>query len=337
MLPEIVRFTKIGGPLTKCIHLDGSGRLKSDGSACVMSHGEAWRTPVSSVGQLAALIGNLNSDQAIALGSLRYDLPDKVAVVTKHKLNGGVQANVIARTAQNIVFRPGHHGFALIDFDTKGMPPAVADRLKREGGCWAAILSIMPELAEIARVMRASTSAGIYRGDTGVALPGSNGFHIYGAIQDVADSSRFLKTLHDRCWLAGYGWMMVGAGGQILERSIVDRMVGAPERLVFEGAPILVQPLAQSAQARQPSVTEGAWLDSKVACQPLNVREKAELAELYARAKQQLAGETAKAREEFIDRQVEDLAKRTGVSERVAKETIRKRRHPAAFHRTSVR
>jgi hypothetical protein len=324
MLPEIVRFTKTGGPLTKRISLDETGKLKSDGTACVMSHGEAWRTPVSNVGQLAALIGNLRPDQAIALGSLRYDLPDKVGIVTKHKLSGGTQPNVIARSAQNIVFRPGQHGFVLIDFDTKGMPPAIAERLKREGGCWQALLSIMPELAEVARVTRASTSAGLYREDTGSPVPGSNGLHIYLAVRDSADSGRFLKELHARCWLAGYGWMMVGAGGQLLERSIVDCMVGAPERLVFEGAPILVDPLAQSAQARQPRIEEGDWLDTKAACPPLNVREKAELAELHAKAKRQLDGKTAKAREGFIDRQADDLAQRSGISVRAAKETIRK-------------
>src|SRR5262252_2803230 len=40
-----------------------------------------------------------------------------------------------------------------------------------------------------------------------------------------------------------------GLRGQLLERSIVDRMVGAAERFVFEGAPILVDPLAQRAGA----------------------------------------------------------------------------------------
>ena len=55
-------------------------------------------------------------------------------------------------------------------------------------------------------------------------------------VQDGADVERFLKTLHARCWLAGLGWLMVGAGGQLLERSIVDRVVGTPERLVFEGS-----------------------------------------------------------------------------------------------------
>ena len=60
-----------------------------------------------------------------------------------------------------------------------------------------------------------------------------------------ADVDRFLRDLHAPAGWPGYGWMMVGAGGQLLERSIVDRMVGAPERLVFEGAPVLEEPLRQ--------------------------------------------------------------------------------------------
>ena len=59
------------------------------------------------------------------------------------------------------------------------------------------------------------------------------------------DIGRFLRALHDRCWLCGYGWMMVGTAGQFLERSIIDCSVGAPKRLVFEGAPVL-EPLVAS-------------------------------------------------------------------------------------------
>ena len=69
-------------------------------------------------------------------------------------------------------------------------------------------------------------------------------------VRDVADSPRFLKALHHRCWLALYGWTMVGAAGQMLERSIIDRTVGGPERLAFEGPPVLVDPLAQSLEAQ---------------------------------------------------------------------------------------
>jgi hypothetical protein len=320
---EIVRLEKAGGPLTKRIQLDPEGRLKSDGSCCVMGRGTAWRTPIGCVSQLGELIGTLRSAEAIALGALRRDLPERVQVVTKRKLNGETSTGVIARSAENIVFRPGQPGFVLLDFDSKGMPAEVAERLDREGGFWPALLKVMPELTGVARVVRASTSAGLYRQDTGALVAGSNGIHVYLALRDSADSGRFLETLHERCWLTGLGWMMVGAGGQLLQRSVVDRMVGSPERLVFEGAPILVEPLAQSAQARRPVVIEGELLDTRAACPPLMVAERAEFAALLAKAKHRLAGDSAKARDEFIDRQAADLVKRSGMSRLAAIATIR--------------
>jgi hypothetical protein len=233
----MTRFRNANGPLTKLICLDVSGGLRSDSSGCVMSRGTAQRTQIPDLEHLAQLIHSLNSDEAIALGSLRAGLPHKVGIATKRAINGASQPGLIARTAENIVFKSGHPGFALLDFDTKGMPADVAERLAQAGGFWPALLSVMPMLDGVARIRRASTSAGLFRQDTGQPVPGSNGVHVYLEVEDAADGGRFLKALHDRCWLARLGWLMVGVGGQLLERSIVDRMVGSPERLVFEGPP----------------------------------------------------------------------------------------------------
>ena len=62
---------------------------------------------------------------------------------------------------------------------------------------------MLPALSDVARVTRRSTSAGLSRSDTGEALPGSDGVHVYVEEKDGADSERFLKALHERCWLAG--------------------------------------------------------------------------------------------------------------------------------------
>ena len=149
------------------------------------------------------------------------------------------------------------------------MPTAVAAELKRAGGFWDALLTVLPALKDTARVTRHSTSAGLSRADTGEALPGSDGVHVYVAEKDGADSERFLRALHDRCWLAGLGWMMVSTSGAPLERSIVDRMVGGPERLVFEGGPILVPPLQQDKESRRPIAVDGVVLDTVAVCPPL--------------------------------------------------------------------
>jgi hypothetical protein len=141
--PEIVRLTKSGGPLTKKIRLE-NGELCSDGSACVMTRGVASRAPITCAGQLGALIGSLRSDQAIALGSLRPGLPREVEIATKRAINGAARLDIISRSADNIIFRPAQYGFALIDFDTKGMPVGVAERLDRAGGFWPALQRCCP-------------------------------------------------------------------------------------------------------------------------------------------------------------------------------------------------
>jgi hypothetical protein len=320
---EIVRFTKSGGPLTKRIYLTEDGTLKSDGSACLMSRGIAERVEINDIAHFGTLIGALASDQAIALGALRHGLPGKVTVATKAKLNGHTGPDIIARTASNIVYRPGP-GLALVDFDTKGMPPEVKARLEKLGGGGGALLSILPTLRAIARVSRLSTSAGIYRTDSGAKFAGSNGAHVYLSVKDSADIDRFVRTLHDRCWLAGFGWMMVGAGGQLLDRSIVDRMVGAPERLVFEGAPVLDPPLGQDQEERRPHVADGGVLDTVSACPPLSVLEKARLAELKAKEAHRLTGEAAKARTAFVDQQADKIVRRTGMSRQAAMDAVAK-------------
>ena len=90
-----------------------------DGSACVMAHGTAERVKVAGVDALGALIEGLTPSQAIALGALRADLPDKVEVTTEKKLiNGVARPDIIARTGANIVY----HGpaFALLDYRQQG-------------------------------------------------------------------------------------------------------------------------------------------------------------------------------------------------------------------------
>jgi hypothetical protein len=278
---EITRFTKLDGPLTKKIFLSEAGTIVSDGSACLMVRGTAERVAIADINALAALIGTLQSNQAITLGALRDDLPAKVEVTTAEKLNGDARKDLIARTSRHLVYRGP--AYALIDYDSKGQPDHVANRLKQLGGFWAALTSVLPSLRSVAHVLRSSTSAGLYRSDTGDELRSSDGVHGYVPVVDGSDIERFLRALHERCWLAGLGWMMVSASGALLERSIVDRMVGGPERLVFEGQPVLVPPLAQDQERRRPRACTGDEFDTMAACPPLSVAEISRLEDLKAR------------------------------------------------------
>jgi hypothetical protein len=323
MMIELTRLTKHGGPLTKKISLDPDGTLVKDSSACVMGRGTAERVRLDSITELAVLIEDLTQSQALALGVLRPDLPDKVEVTTKAKLiNGVMRPDIIARTGANIIYRGGQPAFALLDYDSKGMPAAVEAELKRAGNFWNALRAVFPALGKAARLVRRSTSAGLSRADTGEALPGSDGVHVYVEVKDGGDSERFLRALHDRCWLAGSGWMIVSTSGALLERSIVDRMVGGLERLVFEGGPVLVPPLVQETESRRPIAVDGVALDTAAVCPQLTIVERSRLDELKARERARLAPEAAKAREALVEARAEELVARTGMSASAARQVI---------------
>ena len=116
---EIVVFTKTGGALTKRISIADNGTIISDGSECVMSKGTARRTQITCVHDLAGLINELKSDQALGMGRLRDNLSETCSVVTKNKLNGS-SADVIARTSEFIDYKKGGRALALLDYDIKG-------------------------------------------------------------------------------------------------------------------------------------------------------------------------------------------------------------------------
>ena len=320
---ELAILTKSGGPLTKEISLV-NGKIVSDGSACKMASGAAKRARFATLEEFGNLIGSLDERSAVALGALQPDLADEVTVVTKNKLHqmNGAAVDVISRTADYIAYRGGQPALALIDVDTKGMPAQVLGKIEAAGGMMAAIAAVMPELDICGRVVRRSTSTGIYRDDTDEHFPGSEGLHIYLLVADGSDTERFLKVLHARMWLSGYGWMVVGKAGQLLERSLIDRMVDGAERLVFEGRPRMVAPLAQDQSLRIPEVHEGPPLDTRADCPDLSDPEKSELDALLRSERYRNEPAAAQARETFIHDNAQQLADRTGLDLNDARRVI---------------
>jgi hypothetical protein len=235
-------------------------------------------------------------------------------------LNGTVWPDLIARIAANIVYRGP--AFALIDFDTKGMPATLVSEMQRHGGFWPALLTVLPVLEGVARLTRSSTSAGLSRSDTGGVIAGSDGVHVYLVVKDGADIERFLRALHDRCWLKSLGWFVVSRSGALLNRSLVDRMVGQASRLVFEGGPVLKRPLQQDKASRRPISIAGVVLDTLAACPPLTIVEQSRLDELKARERERLAPEKAKAQAVFVERQAKKLVAGKGIPEAAARQIV---------------
>jgi hypothetical protein len=99
---------------------------------------------------------------------------------------------------------------------------------------------------------------------------------------------------------------IVSAAGRFLERALIDKSVGSPERLIFEGPPVIEPPLEQ---APRPAIAyEGEVLDTKTACPPLTDAKKAEVKKLKdaerLRLKPALDAARAKWSESHIKRMV---------------------------------
>ena len=290
----ITRVRKSGGGLlSKRIALGDDGKPLSDGSPCRMWAGSASRVEIArGASGLADLIADLDSSEALILGDHIAD--DETIELVKDREANPAKGSY-GRTLSSFRFRDGEPAAVLLDFDRKGMPAAVAERLEAMGGFEEAIAALLPGLDGYARVIRSSTSAGLYNAETGERFPAGGGLHLYLLVQDGSDIPRFLCDLQARAWLAGYGWIMVAGRGALLTRSIVDITVGSPERLVFEGRPNVVPPLAQDEAERAPIAHDGDLIDTASACPPLIEDERRQVDGLVAAAKAEAKPDAEKA------------------------------------------
>jgi len=330
---ELTLITQSDGPCTKRISLV-DGQVVSDGSACAILDGKASRLPIGNISVqtgrtplqvLAAVIAKMNDRHALCLGRLTEGISDRTTVVTERRRKENSQPHVISRTQQFFQFKNAEPALMLVDFDRKGVPQEVVDRINRSGGAWNALIGAIPSLGAAGRISRASTSAGVYNAETGERYAGSGGEHHYLLVADGSDIPRALNDLHDRAWLSGLGWFMVGGAGQLLDRSIVDRSVGSPERLVFEGAPVMVSPLAQDRESRLPLVTEGIAIDTQAVIPSLTDAERDIVKSLKDLARKQLRGEADRVREQSDRSLAKDISESAGIHFETALRQVRAR------------
>jgi hypothetical protein len=309
-----ITLIKKSGPnpvMSKRIFLDEQGKVCSDGSQCLMAQGTATRAAAETAADLAKHIMACGTGEAITLGALRADLSSPAKITTLAKLKD--KPDAITRSRDFIDYRPGAPAWALIDFDTKGMPDNVASSIEAAGGTWKALLTVAPGLQRAARVSRASTSSGLYRSDTGTQFDGSGGTHHYILVKDASDIERFLSDLHDGCWQHGLGWHLIGRAGQLLDRSLVDRMVGAGERLCFEGAPIIEPPLAQDVTKRTPDVFEGEAIDTELIVPRLTEYERQRVKEAKAASAEALGRAATEIRTQHDRTLAERISTKSGL------------------------
>ena len=323
---RVTVLTKIAAPtdpngalLSKRIALGPDGAPHADGGPCRMANGLACMADAPNAAALAWIIDGLRSCDALALGSIiggngAGTTMNVVTAAALAKLTPDQRGNnVIARTREFIVYAVGAPGWLLADHDQKGMPSEVARRIEAAGGLWPALLAVAPGLAKAARVVRASTSTGLFRQDTGQHYLSSGGMHVYLLAEDGADIDRAVRALHERCWAHGLGWYLIGAAGQLLERSPIDVSTRFSERLCFEGPPDVVPPLVQDIGARAPEAIDGIAIDTRTVIPDLTRDEALQVDAAKRAARQALEPEARAVRAAADGRLVDDLVKRTGM------------------------
>jgi hypothetical protein len=145
-------------------------------------------------------------EQAVVLININH----RVAIVTKEDKRANKPG--FATRTQDTVIHEKRPALVLCDFDAKNMSASVCERIEKAGGFLAALCEVCPELASAGHVPRSSTSANIVNGSTGEEYP-AKGQHVFVLVADGQDAKRFLYELHNRCWLAGLGWYVVGKAG----------------------------------------------------------------------------------------------------------------------------
>jgi hypothetical protein len=317
MQAQITVMRSLGPLLTKRIALGEDGKPVSDGSACRMQAGTAVTTLAPDAATLAWKIDALSSAEAVVLGSIKGVAPGQIInVVTMDalaKLGATKRDGVIARTRDHIEFRQGEPAWMLLDSDVKGEPTSVTRALAVAGGVLPALLTVAPGLERAARVTRVSTSTGLFNSDTNERFDGSGGEHNYILVKDGADIDRATQAFHAREWLQGFGWMMLGAVGQMLDHSLIDVSVRYPERLCFEGPPEIIPPLAQDVALRACRVTEGEAIDTRVMIPDLTATERQQVEDAKAAMRRALEPQAQSIRAAVDNKLAEDIVRREGV------------------------
>jgi hypothetical protein len=174
----MIRLTRVetrSGNLCKRLALGADGLPHSDGTGGAMANGTATRVILngSPATNLCELMQDLGPHEALVLGDFADGLPDKIKLV-KAELTDPAKSTY-GRTGQTFQYRPGQPALALLDYDQKQMPDDVRQRLVEVGGLEGALATLIPDYAELARVIVASSSAGLYHRQTGESFRAAAG------------------------------------------------------------------------------------------------------------------------------------------------------------------
>jgi len=293
-LEQVVTFTRYTStePQTKRYWLEGGITHKQ--ATPQMSKGNAERVTLPFSDFPEALI-KATDKHAFGYGSLPLNYPNKVKIVVKGKEQP--DKNILSRTKTFFEYR-NEPGLVMFDHDWSNYGQTLtADALL------ATLSTIHSSIAQAARVVRGSVSAGVHK--VGESLRTDKGFHVYIPVTNADDIPRYGQVMFDRLWLAGLGYIALASNGAMLERACIDAAVFSPERLDFVATPI-ISGAGLDYTPPVPEYTEGGLLDTETLLD-LTEDEQAEVKRLIAEAKEAIKPAAAIEQQEWTAAKVETM------------------------------
>ena len=302
----ISRFTSATGPVAKTFSF-ANGKVIKESNAAIYQ-GQACTLDADEPQELQKVLNNLLPNQAVGLGVLEVLNTSLPLTKDAHRNQGE-----IARTKEFFHHNEGA-GWGLIDVDTKDLPDSVIEKLECEN-IVLDILRCVPELRDTAYLVRPSSSAGITEPDG--TKRKATGYHIFFRLEYAPDLPHILRIMHERCWLAGLGYLMLSKSGSILERSPIDLAVAGAERLIFEAPPKIIPPLKR--------VRPSDWINSGKSLGSLPGVDAEEVEKLKHAARTEIKPAAAKATKQYTETQVERIQAQTKVSKTAARRIFKQR------------
>jgi hypothetical protein len=282
--------------LSKGFQLDDNGCLEALPGGNLIKGGAEVRE-VASLQDLSATLEALTPSQAMIYG---VPVNQAVEIVTR-QMFADAGSPVGATTRTNDAFRwPDGLGVLMLDYDPADEgEPLTRDELVQ------AIKAAAPGLSNAAMLWWSSASSCIWAGDR--ELRGVRGQRLYIMVKDAKDIPRAGKTLFDRLWLAGRGYIKISTCGSLLERTDVDSAVWQQSRFDFAGGAACGLGLDQRRGA--PLIIPGAaqTVDTEIALPPLTLDELERLSAIKAAAKSSVENEAACVRDAWISARVDEM------------------------------
>jgi len=221
--PKITIFSSENGNLNKSIFLDGRKT-----SNALLYKGKFTTKEIPNLKTLQKELKKLKSNQAIGLG---INKNADMGIITSRNSDPKT-----ARSKENFEWNKDLN-LILLDYDYfEGLKEINNTHEFRN-----TLIEIEPLFTYCEMLILPSSSSRIFKDNK--LFMNSRGLHCYIIIR--GDVDKFRDNLWYSCWAKGFGAIKLAADGSILPRTIFDKAVFSPERLVFETAPELEKGLVQ--------------------------------------------------------------------------------------------